>query len=53
MTQPLLQPIEVLPRHRGHVVLLNGRIVESGTPAGLIGAGGAFAALFGDEVVAA
>jgi ABC-type multidrug transport system fused ATPase/permease subunit len=35
------------------VVLLDGRIVESGTPAHLIRAGGAFAALFGDEVVAA
>ncbi|HEY3544174.1 MAG TPA: ABC transporter ATP-binding protein [Gaiellaceae bacterium] len=35
------------------VVLLNGRIVESGAPAELIVGGGAFAALFGDEVVAA
>ena len=35
------------------VVLHDGRIVESGTPAELIRAGGAFAALFGDEVVAA
>jgi ABC-type multidrug transport system fused ATPase/permease subunit len=35
------------------VVLLNGRIVESGPPAELIRAGGPFAALFGDEVVAA
>jgi ABC-type multidrug transport system fused ATPase/permease subunit len=35
------------------VVLQEGRIVESGTPAELIRAGGAFAALFGDEVVAA
>jgi ABC-type multidrug transport system fused ATPase/permease subunit len=35
------------------VVLVDGRIVESGTPAELIRAGGAFAALFGDEVVAA
>jgi ABC-type multidrug transport system fused ATPase/permease subunit len=34
------------------VVLLNGRIVESGTPAELVRAGGAFAALFGDEVAA-
>jgi ABC-type multidrug transport system fused ATPase/permease subunit len=35
------------------VVLVDGRVVESGTPAELIRAGGAFAALFGDEVVAA
>jgi len=35
------------------VVLEDGRIAESGTPAELIRAGGAFAALFGDEVVAA
>jgi ABC-type multidrug transport system fused ATPase/permease subunit len=35
------------------VVLENGRIVESGAPAELLRAGGAFAALFGDEVVAA
>jgi ABC-type multidrug transport system fused ATPase/permease subunit len=35
------------------VVLEDGRVVESGTPAELIRAGGAFAALFGDEVVAA
>ena len=35
------------------VVLNDGRIVESGTPAELIRAGGYFAALFGDEVVAA
>jgi ABC-type multidrug transport system fused ATPase/permease subunit len=35
------------------VVLVNGRIVESGAPAELIRAGGAFARLFGDEVVAA
>jgi ATP-binding cassette, subfamily B, bacterial MsbA len=35
------------------VVLLNGQIVESGRTADLIRAGGAFAALFGDEVVAA
>ena len=35
------------------VVLNDGRIVESGTPAALIRAGGYFAALFGDEVVAA
>ena len=35
------------------VVLLDGRIVESGTPRELLEAGGAFATLFGDEVVAA
>jgi ABC-type multidrug transport system fused ATPase/permease subunit len=35
------------------VVLLDGLIVESGTPAELLEAGGAFAELFGDEVVAA
>ena len=35
------------------VVLDDGRIVESGTPAELIRGGGPFAALFGDEVVAA
>src|SRR4051794_23093187 len=35
------------------VVLVNGVIVESGTPRDLVRAGGAFAALFGDEVVAA
>jgi len=35
------------------VVLLDGRIVESGTPAELVRAGGPFAALFGDEVIAA
>ena len=35
------------------VVLVDGRIVESGTPAELLRGGGAFAALFGDEVVAA
>jgi ABC-type multidrug transport system fused ATPase/permease subunit len=35
------------------VVIVNGRIVESGTPAELVRSGGAFAALFGDEVVAA
>jgi ABC-type multidrug transport system fused ATPase/permease subunit len=35
------------------VVLLDGRIVESGKPAELIRAGGPFAQLFGDEVVAA
>ena len=35
------------------VVLRDGRIVESGTPADLLRAGGEFATLFGDEVVAA
>jgi ABC-type multidrug transport system fused ATPase/permease subunit len=35
------------------VVLLDGRIVESGTPAELVRAGGPFAELFGDEVIAA
>jgi ABC-type multidrug transport system fused ATPase/permease subunit len=35
------------------VVLLDGRIVESGKPADLLRAGGEFASLFGDEVVAA
>jgi ABC-type multidrug transport system fused ATPase/permease subunit len=35
------------------VVLIDGKIVENGTPAELIREGGAFAALFGDEVVAA
>jgi ABC-type multidrug transport system fused ATPase/permease subunit len=35
------------------VVLVDGRIVESGTPADLLRADGPFAALFGDEVVAA
>jgi ABC-type multidrug transport system fused ATPase/permease subunit len=35
------------------VVLIDGRIVESGTPAELLRAGGHFATLFGDEVIAA
>jgi ABC-type multidrug transport system fused ATPase/permease subunit len=35
------------------VVLVDGRIVESGTPRDLLRAGGRFADLFGDEVVAA
>ncbi|HUJ92656.1 MAG TPA: ABC transporter ATP-binding protein, partial [Gaiellaceae bacterium] len=34
------------------VVLVDGRIVESGTPAELLRAGGVFAGLFGDEVAA-
>ncbi|HEY5058124.1 MAG TPA: ABC transporter ATP-binding protein [Gaiellaceae bacterium] len=34
------------------VVLIDGRITESGTPAELLNAGGAFAELFGDEVAA-
>jgi ABC-type multidrug transport system fused ATPase/permease subunit len=34
------------------VVLVDGRIVESGRPADLLRNGGAFAALFGDEVAA-
>jgi ABC-type multidrug transport system fused ATPase/permease subunit len=35
------------------VVLLDGRIVESGTPRELLEAGGVFTTLFGDEVIAA
>jgi ABC-type multidrug transport system fused ATPase/permease subunit len=35
------------------VVLVGGHIVESGTPHALLRAGGTFAELFGDEVVAA
>src|SRR6478736_5781246 len=35
------------------VVLIDGKIVESGKPRDLIRAGGPFAALFGDEVIAA
>jgi ABC-type multidrug transport system fused ATPase/permease subunit len=35
------------------VVLVDGRIVESGTPRDLLRSGGPFAELFGDEVVAA
>jgi ABC-type multidrug transport system fused ATPase/permease subunit len=35
------------------VVLMNGRIVEQGKPKDLLGAGGPFTQLFGDEVVAA
>jgi ABC-type multidrug transport system fused ATPase/permease subunit len=33
-------------------VIVDGRIVESGTPGDLLRAGGAFAELFGDEVAA-
>jgi ABC-type multidrug transport system fused ATPase/permease subunit len=35
------------------VVIVDGRVAEQGPPAELIGAGGPFAALFGDELVAA
>jgi ABC-type multidrug transport system fused ATPase/permease subunit len=35
------------------VVIVGGRVAEQGPPAELIGAGGPFAALFGDELVAA
>ena len=35
------------------VVLRDGRIVESGVPADLVRAGGAFTELFGDEALAA
>jgi ABC-type multidrug transport system fused ATPase/permease subunit len=45
-----LSTIEIADRA---VVLVDGRIVESGTPADLLRAGGAFTRLFGDEVVAA
>jgi ABC-type multidrug transport system fused ATPase/permease subunit len=45
-----LSTVEIADRA---VVLEDGRIVESGTPAELLRAGGAFATLFGDEVVAA
>jgi ABC-type multidrug transport system fused ATPase/permease subunit len=45
-----LSTVEIADRA---VVLLDGRIVESGTPAELLRAGGEFATLFGDEVVAA
>ena len=44
-----LSTVEVADRA---VVLVDGRIVESGTPRDLLRAGGAFAALFGDEVAA-
>jgi ABC-type multidrug transport system fused ATPase/permease subunit len=45
-----LSTIEIADRA---VVLADGRIVESGSPADLLRAGGSFATLFGDEVVAA
>jgi ATP-binding cassette, subfamily B, bacterial len=45
-----LSTVEIADRA---VVLLDGRIAESGTPADLLRAGGPFATLFGDEVVAA
>jgi len=45
-----LSTVEIADRA---VVLLGGRIVESGTPADLLRGGGPFATLFGDEVVAA
>ncbi len=45
-----LSTIEIADRA---VVLVDGRIVESGRPADLLQAGGEFATLFGDEVIAA
>ena len=45
-----LSTVEIADRA---VVLLDGRIVESGTPAELLRAGGEFTTLFGDEVIAA
>ena len=45
-----LSTVEIADRA---VVLLDGRIVESGKPAELLRAGGPFATLFGDEVAAA
>ena len=45
-----LSTVEIADRA---VVLLDGKIVESGTPAELLRAGGEFATLLGDEVVAA
>jgi ABC-type multidrug transport system fused ATPase/permease subunit len=45
-----LSTIEIADRA---VVLVDGRIVESGTPAELLRADGEFARLFGDEVIAA
>jgi ABC-type multidrug transport system fused ATPase/permease subunit len=45
-----LSTVEIADRA---VVLIDGRIVESGKPADLLRTGGEFAKLFGDEVVAA
>jgi ABC-type multidrug transport system fused ATPase/permease subunit len=45
-----LSTVEIADRA---VVLQDGRIVEAGTPADLLRAGGPFAMLFGDEVIAA
>jgi ABC-type multidrug transport system fused ATPase/permease subunit len=45
-----LSTIEIADRA---VVLVDGRIVESGAPSDLLRAGGEFATLFGDEVIAA
>jgi ABC-type multidrug transport system fused ATPase/permease subunit len=45
-----LSTVEIADRA---VVLLDGQIVESGKPADMLRAGGPFATLFGDEVVAA
>jgi ABC-type multidrug transport system fused ATPase/permease subunit len=45
-----LSTIEIADRA---VVLVDGRIAESGAPADLLSAGGPFATLFGDEVIAA
>ena len=45
-----LSTVEIADRA---VVLVDGKIVESGKPKDLLAAGGAFEALFGDEVVAA
>jgi ABC-type multidrug transport system fused ATPase/permease subunit len=45
-----LSTVEIADRA---VVLVDGQIVESGTPADLLRAAGEFASLFGDEVIAA
>ena len=45
-----LSTVEIADRA---VVLVDGHIVESGTPADLLRTGGEFATLFGDEVIAA
>jgi ABC-type multidrug transport system fused ATPase/permease subunit len=45
-----LSTVEIADRA---VVLVDGRIVESGQPADLLRAGGEFSTLFGDEVIAA